>query len=294
MAENYYYSSLSGDEIEQTLLGAVRFNTDQNLTTSQKAAARANIGAGESNSTFKILGYFDTLQDLQEWLQILPEPGDAYGIGTSSPYDIYVWDGAHSTWVNNGPIVLSDALIDDEDISTEHTWSSTKINTELSGKQDKITASGILKGNGSGGVSAAVAGTDYLTPGTAYSPIKTISASPYAIIASDIGKTLRVGYALRGTEVVFTLNRAVSTTLPVGTEIALINDFKSTMLISTSGVRVNYPGSEYSTDNGYSNNGAHSFRVSERFSMCALKKMEHITSEAGDLWGIIGNVEVVS
>lgn len=29
-------------------------------------------------------------------------------------------------------------------------------------KQDKITASGILKGDGAGGVSAAVAGTDYL------------------------------------------------------------------------------------------------------------------------------------
>lgn len=32
------------------------------------------------------------------------------------------------------------------------------------GKQDKITASGILKGDGSGGVSAAVAGTDYQAP----------------------------------------------------------------------------------------------------------------------------------
>ena len=31
----------------------------------------------------------------------------------------------------------------------------------LSGKQDKITASGILKGDGAGGVSAAVKGTDY-------------------------------------------------------------------------------------------------------------------------------------
>lgn len=33
---------------------------------------------------------------------------------------------------------------------------------DLSTKQDKITASGILKGNGSGGVSAAVAGNDYI------------------------------------------------------------------------------------------------------------------------------------
>ena len=35
-------------------------------------------------------------------------------------------------------------------------------------KQNKITARGILKGNGAGGVSAAVAGTDYMaTPATA-------------------------------------------------------------------------------------------------------------------------------
>jgi hypothetical protein len=35
---------------------------------------------------------------------------------------------------------------------------------DISGKQDKITVSGILKGNGSGSVSAATAGTDYATP----------------------------------------------------------------------------------------------------------------------------------
>ena len=35
---------------------------------------------------------------------------------------------------------------------------------DISGKQDEITASGILKGDGSGGVTAAVAGTDYQAP----------------------------------------------------------------------------------------------------------------------------------
>ena len=35
---------------------------------------------------------------------------------------------------------------------------------DLSGKQNKITAAGILKGDGAGGVSAAKAGTDYATP----------------------------------------------------------------------------------------------------------------------------------
>ena len=36
--------------------------------------------------------------------------------------------------------------------------------TDVIEKQNKITARGILKGNGAGGVSAAVAGTDYMAP----------------------------------------------------------------------------------------------------------------------------------
>lgn len=48
---------------------------------------------------------------------------------------------------------------------------------DLSNKQDKITASGILKGNGAGGVSAATAGTDY---GTYSKPSGGIPASDLA------------------------------------------------------------------------------------------------------------------
>ncbi len=40
----------------------------------------------------------------------------------------------------------------------------TSMSTAISGKQAKITVSGLLKGNGSGGVSAAAAGTDYQSP----------------------------------------------------------------------------------------------------------------------------------
>ena len=48
---------------------------------------------------------------------------------------------------------------------------------DMSGKQDSITASGILKGNGSGGVEAAVAGTDYATPAMIPDPPKAGSIS---------------------------------------------------------------------------------------------------------------------
>ena len=48
-----------------------------------------------------------------------------------------------------------------------YTGTEAQFNTDLAavgGKQAKITASGILKGNGAGGVSAAVKGTDYAAP----------------------------------------------------------------------------------------------------------------------------------
>ena len=45
----------------------------------------------------------------------------------------------------------------------------------LSGKQDKITESGILKGDGSGGVSAAVKGTDYAAPSVGVSVTLTVA-----------------------------------------------------------------------------------------------------------------------
>jgi len=53
---------------------------------------------------------------------------------------------------------------------------STKQQEALDDKQAKITASGILKGNGSGGVTAAEAGTDYATPDSLPEPSDTAPA----------------------------------------------------------------------------------------------------------------------
>ena len=63
-------------------------------------------------------------------------------------------------------------------------------------KQNKITASGILKGDGAGGVSTAEPGTDYLTE----APVTSVNGKTGAVkvrevppvTASDNGKFLRV------------------------------------------------------------------------------------------------------
>lgn len=56
---------------------------------------------GETGNGFKIMGYYVSISELQSAVPA-PAVGDAYGVGASEPYDIYIWGG--SSWVNNGPI----------------------------------------------------------------------------------------------------------------------------------------------------------------------------------------------
>lgn len=58
---------------------------------------------GAPGKDFVIKGYFASLSALQASVSS-PEDGDAYGVGTAAPYDIYVWDAVHAAWVNNGQI----------------------------------------------------------------------------------------------------------------------------------------------------------------------------------------------
>ena len=159
MSENYFYSSLSAQEIEDTLVGAVVGNAAQSFTTSQKAQARANIGAGAVDTGLVIKGFYETAADLESAHPIAAE-GDVYMVGTEAPYDTYIWDAVNMEWKNDGALTPGDSTIDDNDISTTHTWSSSKINTQLGGKQAAITATGMLKGTGSA-VQAATLGSDY-------------------------------------------------------------------------------------------------------------------------------------
>ena len=57
---------------------------------------------GDTGAGFAVLDYYASLASLQAGVAA-PSPGDAYGVGTSEPYDIYIY-GAVSGWVNNGPL----------------------------------------------------------------------------------------------------------------------------------------------------------------------------------------------
>ena len=58
---------------------------------------------GDTGAGFVVKGYFDTQEELESGVPA-PAPGDAYGVGLIEPYDIFIWDGINSKWVNNGPL----------------------------------------------------------------------------------------------------------------------------------------------------------------------------------------------
>lgn len=59
---------------------------------------------GETGSGFKVLGYYGTKAALDAAQKETAAAGDAYGVGTAEPYDIYIFDGITGEFVNNGPL----------------------------------------------------------------------------------------------------------------------------------------------------------------------------------------------
>jgi hypothetical protein len=58
---------------------------------------------GDPGRDFQIKGYYATLAALESAVTS-PAAGDAYGVGSSAPYTIYVYDSVSGAWVDNGTI----------------------------------------------------------------------------------------------------------------------------------------------------------------------------------------------
>lgn len=78
-------------------------STAASSSKSAAASAKAAKEAAEGMADFRIRGYYAAAEALTAAVTE-PEAGDAYGVGAEAPYDIYVWDGVGSRWVNNGPL----------------------------------------------------------------------------------------------------------------------------------------------------------------------------------------------
>ena len=142
-------TALDGKQAKVT--GAATTITDSNLTENRALISNSSGKVAVSSVTSTELGYLD---------------GVTSNIQTQLNNKL---SSAPVTSVNNktGAVTLAKGdvgLGNVDNTSDANKPISNATQAALNDKQAKITASGLLKGNGSGGVSAAVKGTDYFTP----------------------------------------------------------------------------------------------------------------------------------
>lgn len=98
-------NGIASAELNADYTLTINFSDGTSYTTPSIRGATGATGTpgekGEPGRGFKVIGYFDTEAALIAGVSN-PTAGDAYGIGTAKPYDIYIWDGVNNQWVNNG------------------------------------------------------------------------------------------------------------------------------------------------------------------------------------------------
>lgn len=93
---------------------------------------------GDPGTGLKILGYYDSLPALEAAVPS-PSVGDAYGVGTEVPYSIYVFDGASSTWKDNGQLSGGGGGVLPENVVTTEGGASIEIPAGLGDGPHTIT-----------------------------------------------------------------------------------------------------------------------------------------------------------
>ena len=146
-----------------------------------KTTYQAQGPAGENGDSYTVKGLYATLSALQA-AHPIGSAGDAWFVGTAEDNVVYQWDVDQAKWVNVGALKGPQGADGKSAYAYAqeggYTGTEAQFNTDLAavgGKQARITASGILKCDGAGGVSAAVKGTDYAGPAVGVSATLTAS-----------------------------------------------------------------------------------------------------------------------
>ena len=99
MDEEYFISSLTAEEIERILTHSLTYDQYQRLSPDEQQQVRINLGIDSTGLT--IMGKYSTFEALQQAIPFA-QTGNAYAVGTETPYEIYIW--LKDAWVNFGNI----------------------------------------------------------------------------------------------------------------------------------------------------------------------------------------------
>lgn len=148
----------------------------------------ADSGAfnGKDGQSVIIAGYYDTYADLTAAVTE-PDPGEAYGVGEESPYDIYIWDAVNDTWINNGPIVGTKGDTGDDgvfftpsvDASGNLSWTRSDGSTDVPATRNIRGPQGLPGPAGTDGVSPYTAAQSKNYTGTEDTLYAALAALPF-------------------------------------------------------------------------------------------------------------------
>ena len=139
---------------------------------------RGNVGPqgpkGDTGKGLTILGTYPTLQALTEAVTSAQQ-GDTYNVGTSTPYDIYMWDSAAASFVSQGKLQGANGAVFTPSVAADGTLSWTNDGgldnpaaVNIRGPQGEPGANGTNGADGAPGANGAdgytpVKGQDYFT-----------------------------------------------------------------------------------------------------------------------------------
>lgn len=160
-----------------------------NTGTSNAAVLNFTIPKGEKGEPgngFAILGYYETLEALQSGVPS-PDLGAAYAVGSTAPYNIYIWSGTE--WIDHGTIQGPQGPKGDTGATGPQGPKGDTGATGAQGPQGEQGPQGIQGEQGPQGPTGAAAG--FGTP-TATASALAAGAAPTVTVTASGGNTAKV------------------------------------------------------------------------------------------------------
>lgn len=108
-----------------------------------KTGEKGDTGAaGKDGKNFTILGYKDSLEQLQTDV-LSPAQGDAYGVGTVKPYELYIYDTTKG-WVANGTIGSGTSVDVVDNLTTDDSEKALSANMGKKLNEDKLAIGDVV------------------------------------------------------------------------------------------------------------------------------------------------------
>lgn len=108
-----------------------------------KTGEKGDTGAaGKDGKNFTILGYKDSLEQLQTDVPS-PAQGDAYGVGTVEPYELYIYDTTKG-WVANGTIGGGTSVEVVDNLTTDDSEKALSANMGKKLNEDKLAVGDVV------------------------------------------------------------------------------------------------------------------------------------------------------